>query len=396
METATATLARRASRLNATMPIGHAAEAISFESGHAFPGILPDMTEAAAVALNQYRAETLQYAPRPGLAELRAWIAEFMQADGIAQVGPDDVLVVNGAKHGLDLICRALLDEGDCIAVTAPTYFTAVPIFRSFGVQFLEIPQDAQGMDVSKLEAQLNDLRSHGKPLPKFVYDVPDFHNPSGVTMSLERRRNLIALCARNNIFIVEDSPYRSVRFEGELPPPLKALDGGNTVLMLGTFSKLLAPGLRIGWVSGPRELLARMVQLKSDGGTCPLTQRIILEFCKAGNLPSHIARVRETYRAQRDRMIAALRRELPQCSFSVPGGGYYLWITLPAGLDGDALAHAAARDGVNIIAGSRFFAGASGEQHRNTIRVAYSYATQEQIDRGVALLAGALRDLQS
>src|SRR5579859_6163220 len=304
--------ARRAERLAPTLPASLPTGTIGFDSGHAFPGVLPDLTREAELALTRYRAETLQYAPRAGLPDLRAWMASYTDP----RLTPEHILVTNGAKHALELVCRLLLDEGDTVAVTAPTYFSAIPILKSFGIRFVELPQDDAGLDVSALDI-----------VPKFIYNVPDFHNPTGVTMSLERRQALIEFAERHGIVVVEDSPYREVRFEGTLPPSLKAL-GGERVIHLGTFSKLMAPGLRIGWVAAAPAMIAKMAQLKTDAGSCPLTQRMILEFLSAGRLPEHIGRVQETYRSNRDHMVAALAREMPQATFVRPQGGYYVWLT--------------------------------------------------------------------
>ena len=311
-----------------------------------------------------------------------------MQVEG-ARVAPENILVTNGAKHALELVCRALLDEGDAVVVTAPTYFSAIPILRSYGATFIEVPQDRDGMDVDALALILERREHDGRSLPKFIYDVPDFHNPTGATLPLARRRALIALAARYRIAIVEDSPYRKVRFEGESVPSLASLDDDGLVIHLGTFAKLMAPGLRVGWVAGTSALVARMALLKTDAGSCPLTQRIILEFCTTGGrLPSHIGDVQERYRANRDRMIAALRRELPNVSFEVPSGGYYLWLSWPDGTDSDALTLGAQREGVIVIAGSRFYANASPAHPRNRMRVAYSHALPDEIDEGVRRLA--------
>jgi 2-aminoadipate transaminase len=365
--------ARRAERLAPTLPASVPAGAIGFDSGHAFPGVLPDLTREADIALTRYRAETLQYAPRTGLPDLRAWMAGYTDPG----LSPEYVLVTNGAKHALELVCRLLLDEGDTVAVTAPTYFSAIPIIKSFGATFVDIPQDEAGLDITALEH-----------VPKFIYNVPDFHNPTGITMSIERRQALIDFADRHGIVIVEDSPYREVRFEGTLPPSLKAL-GGDSVIQLGTFSKLMAPGLRIGWAAAPPSMIARMAQLKTDAGSCPLTQRVILEFLQAGRLPEHIKRVQETYRSNRDRMVAAIARDLPEASFVRPHGGYYVWATLPEGTDGDAVAACAAANGVAIIAGSKFFANPGPKHH---VRLAFSHATHEEIDEGVRRVAEAFR----
>jgi 2-aminoadipate transaminase len=382
--------ARRAASLASTLPSSPPAGTIAFDSGHAFPGVLPDLMAEAERALGRYRAETLQYGPRPGLPGLRQWIAEYLEADGVI-AAPDEILLVNGAKHGLELVCRLLLDEGDSVAVTAPTYFSAIPIIRSFGASFVEIPQDHCGLDVGQLADALDRLRRDGRPLPKFIYDVPDFHNPTGVTTSLDRRTALVELAKRHRIPLVEDSPYRKVRFEGDSIPPLKAL-GGAGVIQLGSFAKLMAPGLRVGWVAAPTPLVARMAMLKTDAGSSPLNQRIVLEFCAAGKLPAHTERVQATYRANRDRMLAALRRDLPEAATGVPQGGYYFWLTLPEEIDGDAVTREAAANGVTIIAGSRFYGNPNAGHPRNRIRLAYSHATGDEIDEGVRRVARAVR----
>jgi 2-aminoadipate transaminase len=368
--------ARRAERLAPTLPGSIPAGTIGFDSGHAFPGVLPDLTREAEVALTRYRAETLQYGPRAGLPDLRAWMAEYTGA-GLTS---DHILVTNGAKHALELVCRLLLDEGDTVGVTAPTYFSAIPIIKSFGATFVDIPQDDVGLDIAALGALPKTL--------KFIYNVPDFHNPTGITMSIERRQALIEFAERHGIMIVEDSPYREVRFEGTLPPSLKT-SGGDGVIYLGTFAKLMAPGLRIGWVAAPPSMIARMAQLKTDAGSSPFTQRVILEFLAADRLPSHVARVRSTYGSNRDRMIDAIAREMPEATFARPKGGYYVWLTLPQGTDGDAVAACAASNGVAIIPGSKFYAN-PGPKHQ--VRLAYSHATHEEIDEGVRRVAEALR----
>lgn len=370
-------------------------EGIPFDSGHAFPGILPDLAVESARALSVYRSETLQYAERPGLPELRAWIAAHMKEDG-ASIAPEELIVVNGAKHGIDLVCRALLERGDAIVVTAPTYFTAIPIFRGHGLELVEVGQDAEGLRVDELVQALERRRREGRKPPKLVYDVPDFHNPTGITMSRARREALLALAASSGMTVVEDSPYRKLRYEGESEPSIKSLDREQRVVCLGTFSKLVAPGLRIGWVGATREVVQRIAGLKSDGGSSPLLQRTILEFCKSGRLERHIELARRTYHAHRDRMVAALRREIPDASFRVPQGGYYVWLTLPERIDGEELARRGSHMGVNAIPASKFFGGAAravapDKPHAmNHIRLAFSHASPDDIDEGVRRLASA------
>ena len=397
--------ARRAASLSTNFPAPHfpselGPDVIPFDSGFAAPQILPDLTRFADLALTVYREETLQYSATQGQPELRSWLAQEMNADGCA-LGPSNILVTNGAKHGLELVCRMLLDEGDAVIVTAPTYFTAIPIFRSFGVEFIEADQDEDGLCVDALADQLAARRAAGLPAPKLVYNVADFHNPTGATMSEKRRRALLHLAEAEGMAVVEDTPYRRVRFEGDPVPMLKALDRNGIVIHLGTFSKLVAPGLRIGWVAADAPLIARMIQLKSDGGSSPLMQRILFEFGRSPDYGAHVERARSLYRERRDAMVTAVRRELPEAAIQVPNGGYYVWLTFPVGTDGNRLAARAAELGVNLIAGSTFFASRgdpSGDRKvpLNHLRLSFSYATPEQIDEGVARLArafGAMRD---
>ncbi len=384
-------LARRAARLPDTLPADPPETTISFESGHAFPAVMPDLTAAADRALGYYRAETLQYGPRMGLPDLRAWLAEYCARDGV-RITSENVLVTNGAKQAIELVCRLLLDEGDSIVVTAPTYYTALPIFRSYGVSFIEVGQDADGLIVDELVDRIAQLKRDRKPLPKFIYNVPDFHNPTGVTMSLPRRKALIDLAVRERIFIVEDSPYRVIRFQGEPVPPLKALDPSDVVFHIGTFSKVMTPGIRIGWVSASPGMVARLAQLKSDGGSSPLAQRIVLEYCAAGELAAHTKRVQTTYRVHRDRMVASLQEHLPEASVDVPSGGYYLWLNLPPDVDGDHFAMRAADAGVSVLGPSRCYALPDGGHPKNNVRAAFTHATPEEIDQGIRRLARALR----
>jgi 2-aminoadipate transaminase len=391
-------LAQRAARLIPSLPGPEPHDVISLGSGHGFPGVFPDLTQMARVALTDYRPETLQYGPTLGLPEMREWIAGYMSENGV-NVSADNVLIVNGAKHGLDLISRLLLDEGDTVVVTAPTYFTCIPIFKTFGVNFVEVSQDLDGMVVDELQAILEQRTREGLPLPKLIYNVPDYHNPAGVTMSGQRRQALVELADANGIYVIEDSPYRRVRFEGKQEPMVKAFDQADSVFVLGTFSKLVAPGLRIGWVVTSQQMVARLAQLKSDLGSCPLTQRIILEFCKTNHLVEHTKRVQDTYRTHRDAMVTALRQHLPAASFVVPHGGYYLWLTLPEHVDADKLTIRALQEKVGIIPGSKFFAGTGPKgvgAPKNHIRLCYSHAAPDEIVKGIKRLARAVRAMTS
>ena len=382
----------RYARRAAVVPVPAAPEPdgmISFGSGDAYPERLPDMGDVAHLAASRFRTETMQYAPRLGIGELREWIAGYLLADGI-RVTADRVIVVNGAKHGLDLACKLFVEPRDSVVVTSPTYMSALGIFRGWEVEYLEIGQDGEGMRVDELAERLGELERAGRPLPKLVYDVPEFHNPTGVTVSAPRRRALVALAQRYGLMIVEDDPYRRIRFEGAPVAPMQSVDESGCVIGLGTFAKLVAPGLRVGWVVATPEIVGRMAALKSDGGSCPLTQRLVLEYCRAGRLEPHIRDVVKTYAGHRDFMLAALARHLPGARCVVPQGGYYLWLRLPDGIDADRLAVAAARRGVRVLPASQFYATAGPATH---VRLAYSYASASEIAEGVRRLAQALEE---
>ena len=364
---------------------------ISFGSGDAYPEGLPDLGDLARVAASSFRQETLQYSGRAGLPELRAWVARHVGEEGV-RATPDDVVIVNGAKHALDLVCRLFVDPGDTVIVTTPAYMSALDIFRTYEVQFLEVTQDAEGMRVDDLRDRLRARRNAGSPLPKLLYDVPEFHNPSGVTLSAPRRGALAQLAEEFGFLIVEDDPYRRIRFEGTAVPPIQSCAPPGVVVGIGTFSKLIAPGLRLGWVVATPDIAGRLGRLKSDGGSCPLTQRLIIEYARAGHMEPHLRDLTRTYHAHRDITMEALKRALPGARWSRPQGGYYLWVHLPDGVDADRFAAAAWRHGAEVLPASEFYATAGPATH---IRLAYSHASPAEITEGVRRLGKALEEMR-
>jgi 2-aminoadipate transaminase len=301
------------------------------------------------------------------------------------------VLVVHGAKQGIDLVSKLFLDPGDAIVVTRPSYQSALAIFRGWQAEFVEVGLDRDGMRVDELAAILAERVQRGLAAPKFVYDVPEFHNPTGVTLARRRREALVDLAARHGMLVVEDDPYRRIRFSGEPVPPIQAFDTGRHVIGLGTFAKLVAPGLRVGWVIGAPEIVRHLAALKADGGSCPFTQRMLIEYCREGRLEPDIGDRVRTYRAHRDVMARAVREHLPEASFDLPDGGYYLWLRLPESVDGDRLAVLAEIQGVQILASSHFHATPGPGNH---VRLAYSYASPSEIVEGVRRLALAFKQM--
>ena len=379
--------ARRAEVLGKSV-YDHAPGVIMLSVGSAYPKILPDLAREASEAATTFVTEAMQYGPLMGLPDLREAIAGYVAADGV-RCSPEEVLITNGAKHATDLVCRVFTEAGDKIIVTAPTYMTTLQCLRGHGLNFVAVPQDEDGMRSDILEARLATMRANGEPLPKLLFDVPDFHNPTGITMSLERRKHLLRLATEYDFVIIEDDPYRRIRFEGEPVPSIKSMDKDGRVIAVGTVSKILAPGLRIGWAIGAPEIVRRMGLQKSDGGSCPFTQRIIVDAIRSNKLAQHIDLVTTHMRAHRNAMVDALAEHLPEASVRAPQGGYFLWAALPEGVSGDALAEKAVEFGVEIGSGRLCF---PNEDPGNFLRFSYSLVEPDTIREGIRRLGEAYR----
>lgn len=366
--------------------------AIRLSGGSAYPPTMPRIVREAAEAAEAYRTEVMQYGPLYGLADLRSQVAAFDAADG-GRSTAENVLITNGAKQGIDLVCRAFLEPGEAIVVSAPTYVTAVPIFIGNDANFVSVGQDMDGMRVDDLAQTLQARRAAGLPAPKLLYDIPDFHNPAGLTLSVARRRRMLELAREYDFLILEDQTYRLIRFGGEAPPSLRQLDeAGDRVIVVNTLSKLLAPGFHLGWVLAHQQILARLAALKSDNGSSPLLQRIASLVLAHGGIQQHLDEVVPELVSHRDAMLRAMRTLLPEARIGQPGGGYFLWAEFPEGFDGDELARSALDHGVVVYPGSSCFAEAP---RRNAIRLSYSQASVAEIEEGVKRLAGAYREMR-
>lgn len=361
---------------------------ISLGGGYAFPALLPDISDIAAEVARDFRVGALQYGPLMGLPDLRDEIVRFLAADGVTTTR-ENILIVNGAKHGIDLALRLFVEPGDLIVVTKPNYATALHIFRNHEAKFLEITMDQDGPDVDGLERLLEDRRRRSLAMPKITYVVPDFHNPTGVTMSAARRRRLVELAETFDFMVIEDDPYRHINFSGNFAPPIKSFDRGGRVISVGTVSKIFAPGIRVGWACTTPEIVDLMAMMKSDGGCSPFTQRIVSLMMKSGRVAEHARQLSGELKIHRDVMVAALRRHLPDAKFAVPQGGYYIWIELDGGVNADELAAASERSGVTIFSGTPYF---SERRPNNFIRLCYSNSTPVEIERGVEILGDVAR----
>jgi 2-aminoadipate transaminase len=367
-------------------------EIISFAGGLPAPEVFPlaEIKAATDRVLEQQGTSALQYSTTEGYLPLRELLVRHMGRYGI-HVTPANILITTGAQQALDLIGKLFINSGDRILTEEPTYLGAIQAFSAYHAQYLSVPIDDDGMDMDRLEEAL-------RAGPKFLYVLPNFQNPAGVTLSLERRWRLVELAAHYGIPIVEDDPYGQLRYEGDHLPPLVQIDaehhgcnGGTKfrggVLYLGTMSKTLAPGLRVGWVVAPEEVMERLVQMKqgSDLHTSTLNQMIACETARGGFLDRHVRRVRQVYRERRDAMLSALERHAPPgVRWTRPQGGLFLWLTLPEGLDAKELFPAALRKKVAYVPGSAFYPNGGGQR---SMRLNFSYCTPEVIREGIRRL---------
>ena len=361
---------------------------ISLAGGLPDPATFPVelIAEITADVLKNKSAVALQYGPTEGELPLRTELAKLMCSEK-PNCEPDNMLITAGSQQGLDLISRILLDPGDIVVVELPSYIGALNAFATARPQFVGIPQDQDGMQVDLLEEELVRLDRIGRK-PKIIYTIPDFQNPSGVTMSLERRKKLIALAYQYEILIVEDSPYRELRFSGEPIPSLLHLDPEHHVIFLGTFSKIFCPGFRLAWVNARRELLERMTAAKQSMDlSCPsLNQLIAAEYLKGGRLRQQIGKNAQLYRHKCDVMMHALEKYMPEdVHWTRPEGGLFSWVTLPEKINAAEMLPKAVAQKVVYVAGSAFYCDGLGQ---NTMRINFSFPPEDKIEEGVRRLA--------
>jgi 2-aminoadipate transaminase len=329
----------------------------------------------------------LQYGGGQGQLALRERLAMLMAEEGLT-ADPDDIVVTTGAQQALDLIGKIFIDPGDLIAVEAPAYVGALTAFGAYEPRYLTVDLDDDGMVVDQLEHEL----VHGQR-PKFVYTVPNFANPAGVTMSLERRERLVMLCREAGIPIVEDNPYGLLRFEGAPLPSLKALDPHN-VIYLGTVSKTFSPGVRVGWALAEQSVIQRLVLAKEAADLCGSNLTMLVTerwFADDQRWRRNLATLVDTYRARRNAMLEAIEEHFPDGAlWTVPAGGFYVWVTLPSWFDTRAMLAAAVERRVAYVPGTAFYPDGRGA---NQMRLAFCYPNEDRIREGVARLGALLAD---
>jgi GntR family transcriptional regulator/MocR family aminotransferase len=386
-QAAAADLRRRQSQ---AQPLRAGPGLISFAGGMPDSALFP--TDAFRRVLNavirEEGRELLQYYPTAGYPPLRRYLARYLLRFGV-EARPEEILIVNGSQQGFDLVARTLLDPGDLVAIEQPTYPRAMLVFRAFGAELLSVPMTPDGIDVDHLGRLLD------RHTPKFLYCQPSAHNPTGLTMSAGARRGLLEVAARHRLAVVEDG-FDGTLYYGERPPaPLKALDGSGLVVYLGTFSKILFPGLRLGWVVAPAELIERLETAKqlADIHTSPLLQAAAYHFCQRRLLDRHQGFILKEYARRRDALLRALRALMPAgVAWTETRGGFSCFLTLPAGFDATALLPRAVARGVAFTPGEAFFADGGGER---ALRLSFSTVAAGQIEEGVRRLAEAIRDME-
>ena len=327
-------------------------------------------------------AAALQYGPTDGLEDVKHCIVQVMAAEGTA-VETDDIMVTTGGQQVIDLVCRAFLDPGDVVVAEAPTYPGAVPCFTSFQADVVQVEMDDDGMRIDILEETLARLRAEGRR-PKFIYTIPNFQNPGGMTMSVERRRALVRIANEQELVVLEDNPYGLLRYEGEPLPTLYSLDGGRYVIYLGTFSKILSAGLRLGWAAAPGPILERLNLGKQAADLCssPLTQYFVAAYFAHRDWRTYLTTLRALYRRRRDVMLSSLEEFLPaEAEWTRPEGGLFIWARLPDYIDTTDLLARALREHVAFVPGrAAYLDGRGGSE----MRLNFSGVNEDEIREGV------------
>jgi 2-aminoadipate transaminase len=342
-----------------------------------------ELRAAADRALSSDPAGAFSYGTSAGYLPLRDWIA---QQHGIE---PERVIVTNGSMQADAFLFSLLVARGDSVVVEAPTYDRTLLMLTELGAELLALPLAEDGVDVEALAAALA-----GGLRPRLAHVIPNFHNPGGHTLSLDKRRRLLELASEHDFVLLEDDPYIELRFEGEPLPTMLSLDGDERVVYASSFSKTACPGVRVGYLAGPADVIAKLRKMATNTYISPsmVAQAIVYELCRSGGLERSIEGAKQALRERRDATCSALQRHMPDARFTPPHGGYFLWVDLPDGVDVDALFTAAEERGVTFVKGTDFFI----EGGRSSLRLAYSGVTVDEIDEGIARLAHAREALET
>ncbi|MGB8490245.1 MAG: PLP-dependent aminotransferase family protein [Bacteroidales bacterium] len=369
---------------------------ISFAGGLPAPETFPveDLKEIVGEILEKNGAESLQYGITEGDPHLRQVLVERYNKQGIS-LKTENLIITTGSQQAIDLAARIFIDPGDYVLCGLPSYLGAINTFITYGAKMKGICLDEAGMKSSELEETIIRLKDLGHKV-KLVYLIPDFQNPTGITMAEERRQQIIDIADRHDLLVIEDSPYREIRFGGEPRKMMYELDTTGRVITLCTFSKIFAPGFRVGWVMGHPLIIDRIVMAKqtSDLCTAPFNQMVIARYIEKGLLEINLEKTISLYRQRRDHMLSCLRKYMPEgVTWSEPQGGLFLFITLPGGMDSDSIFTKAAERKVAFVSGSTFYCNGSG---RNTLRINFSYSKDDETEEGIRRLASVVAEEMS
>jgi 2-aminoadipate transaminase len=380
------------------LPQGTAQNTISLTLGHPDPATLftPELRNAMQHAINSPQFYTaLQYGAEQGTQSLINFLVEKINREQSLSIQPANLMLVAGSTHAVDMLARLYATPAGVVLVEAPTYVDALHVFRDHQIELCSIPMDEDGLIPSALEKEVARLSSSGKS-PSFLYTIPNFHNPTGITSSAARRSEIISIALRHGFPIVEDDVYRDLSFESAVPASFYALARGDQALSIGSFSKSLAPGLRLGWLLGSEDAIQRCVNcgtLQMGGGANPFTAHIVAEYCRSGHWEKHISRLQSLYKMRRDVALSALERYMPaDVQWTHPAGGFFTWLSLPERVFAQSVKRLALQEGVSLAAGEGFFVNPSAGEHN--LRLAYSFTPPNDIDTAIRILAQVIQKL--
>ncbi|MCU1437419.1 MAG: GntR family transcriptional regulator [Naasia sp.] len=378
-----------ASEVRALFAVASRPEVVSLAGGMPYVTALPkDLIKASFERVLSTRGDVaLQYGSGQGSPALRERILEVMAEEGI-RASADDVVTTTGSQQAIDLVAKLFLDPGDVVLAEAPSYVGAIGVFRSYQARTVHVATDANGLVPEALREAIRAERSAGRTI-KFLYTVPDFHNPAGVTLAAERRPEIVDICREAGVLIVEDNPYGLLWFENPPPPPLRTLNPEG-VVYLGSFSKTLAPGFRVGWALAPHAVREKLVLAAESAILSPsaFSQLVVTEYLSTADWRGQIAIFRGVYQERRDAMLTGLGEHLPELSWTVPNGGFYVWVSLPPELDAKQMLPRAVSELVAYTPGTAFFADGSGADH---LRLSFCHPTPDNIRLGIRRLAGVI-----
>lgn len=384
------THAMRASEIRALFAVANRPEVVSLAGGMPCLDNLPldalaDLTQHVIATRG---ATALQYGSAQGDETLREQILDVMRLEGIS-AHPDDVVVTTGSQQALDLVTRLFINPGDVVVAEAPSYVGALGVFRAYQADVVHVPLDEDGLVPEALEATLADLARQGRSV-KLLYTVPNFHNPAGVSMSVERRPRVLEIARRYGVLVLEDNPYGLLGFDRDPLPAMRSLDDEG-IVYLGSFSKTFAPGYRVGWAVAPHAVREKLVLAAESAILCPsnASQLAISAYLSTSDWRGQIKQFRELYRERRDAMIGALAEHMPEATWTVPDGGFYTWVGLPDGLNAKDMLPRAVTARVAYVSGTAFYYDGQGADH---MRLSFCFPTPERIREGVRRLAGVVQ----